>query len=108
MSLRDQYSGHLSEFGAAATNGLESVLSEGSYGHLRRLGFDETEEGVFVTFEIALAGEVVQRWGSEVYSRRYLIIRRQGGPIDPADFGAALVQTSVMEDLDTAGRRQAD
>ncbi|WP_415962033.1 hypothetical protein [Streptomyces sp. 021-4] len=107
MNLRDRYTDHLREFGAAATDGIESVLAEGNYGQLRALDFDEDEQGVFVTIDISLTGEVVQRWGSDVYRRRHLIIQRQDGPIDPADFGAALVHTSVMEDLDTAGRRPA-
>ncbi|MFJ9637448.1 hypothetical protein [Streptomyces sp. NPDC101178] len=105
MNLRDQYADHLRKFGAAATDGIESVLAEGNYGQLRKFGFEEDEQGVFATVDISLSGEVVQRWGSDVYRRRHLIIQRQDGPIDPADFGAALVHTSVMEDLDTAGRR---
>ncbi|MER7750188.1 hypothetical protein ABT013_33520 [Streptomyces bacillaris] len=105
MNLLDQYTDHLREFGAAATDGIERVLAEGNYGQLRALDFDEDEQGVFVTIDISLSGEIVQRWGSDAYRRRHLIIQRQDGPIDPADFGAALVHTSVMEDLDTAGRR---
>lgn len=107
MNLLDQYTDYLREFGAAATTGIESVLAEGNYGHLRALDFDEDKQGVFVTIDISLTGEIVQRWGSGVYRRRHVIIQRQDGPIDPADFGAALVHTSVMENLDTAGRRPA-
>ncbi|MFD0021275.1 hypothetical protein [Streptomyces sp. NPDC058382] len=105
MTLRDQYAGHLSAFAAAATDGIRSVLAEGNHGQLRSLDFDENGKGVFVTFEIDLSGEVVERWGSDVYSRRHLIIGQREGPMDPVDFGASLLHTSVMEDLDTAGRR---
>ncbi|MEU8699972.1 hypothetical protein AB0C61_20350 [Streptomyces sp. NPDC048680] len=60
-----------------------------------------------MSFTIDLSGEVMERWGSDVHSRSYLIIRQQGGPIDPVEFGASFLHTSVMEDLDTAGRRPA-
>ncbi|NJQ03986.1 hypothetical protein [Streptomyces zingiberis] len=107
MSLRDQYAEHLSNFDAAAKEGINNVLAEGNYGYLRRLDLNEVDEGVFAEIEIALTGEVVDRWGSDVYSRRFLIVRPEDGPMDPADFAAALVHTSVMEDLDTAGRGPA-
>ncbi|MHC3429333.1 hypothetical protein [Streptomyces sp. DT18] len=107
MTLRDQYADHLSAFGAAATGGIQGVLDESNYGQLSSLDFDENEQGVFVSFTIDLSGEVVERWGSDVYTRRYLIIRTQDGPVDPVEFGVSLLYTSVMEDLDTAGRRPA-
>ncbi|MDH6229347.1 hypothetical protein [Streptomyces sp. MJP52] len=105
MSLRDRYADHLTTFHEQASAQITHQVSRDNHGTLRSLDISEDEQGVWAEAVIDLHGDVVARWGSEVYKRRNLIILNEGGPLDDAAFGADLFSTAVMEDLDTSGRQ---
>ncbi|MFF5257180.1 hypothetical protein ACFY4K_34900 [Streptomyces leeuwenhoekii] len=105
MNLRQRYADYLAKFSEDAKKQIADHLVNDGFGNLRKFGFTEDEQGVWAEVEISLSGEVVDRWGSDLYTRRTLVIWRNDGPVDDAPFGASLLGVAVMEDLATCGRR---
>lgn len=106
MQLSERYADQLVEFREEASRQIAHQVRRDNYGVLRSFEISEDEQGVWIEVTVDLHGEVVARWGSEVYTRRELAITTEYGHFDDASFGAALLSTAVMEDLDTCGRRQ--
>lgn len=104
MNLSQRHAAYLAEFRRNVRDQIAEDVRRAGYGSLRGFAFHEDEQGVWAEAVVDLHGEVVARWGSDVYTHRVPVILRDRGPLEEVYFGSALFTVAVMEDLDTCGR----
>ncbi|MYT68287.1 MULTISPECIES: hypothetical protein [unclassified Streptomyces] len=102
MTMIEDHADYLKAFGDAAAAHIASLV--GQHGELTSCAFAEDAQSIWVRAALSLSGITAERRGTLVYTRRNLIVRRAGGPVDDVLSGAGLFASAVIEDLDNSWR----
>ncbi|RII18649.1 hypothetical protein DSC45_08495 [Streptomyces sp. YIM 130001] len=104
MRLIEIHAEYVAEY-VTVKDSIEQYLTETDRGTLRLFDVVEEDEAVRLDIAIDLHGDTARRMGSGTYKTSVVIVSRDdGGGELGASMESGLLHTSVVEDLETAGR----